>query len=411
MEWIMLSGRLISVQPHPRLKLMKLIISLFFFAICTLFFVVPKVEAAETLNFVHQDHLGSTSLVTESTGKVVSKQTYYPYGSARTSNGTLFTDRAYTGQVSDEYQTGLYFYNARYYDPKIAGFLQADRSNNNVNRYQYVRGNPINYIDPSGFSMVKSNLLVDSKIRLKIIGPKLVGREEIEEKDLSRIALAIFSETDNAAAPASVLELLSWIFINRFLDPNLPVYSQGLGILLTNWQSQLDPYYKEEYIRPEMSTGDLADRALELCYQNSKNCPRMNQRYMVAYEMVKEVYESYSFGKEDPTEGAVYFAHDDKLERTNPIDGSIVKFKDMNQLVSWHQVNLDYMRDKLTNFSGGISQIYDQVWGNLKSKATFLIYGNDPCVWSSTCGYDRPYANRPDKLKLIQTEFAGFTSN
>src|SRR3989344_7241847 len=94
MEWIMLSGRLISVQHNLHRRLMKLkicpkiVFILIFFVLCTLFFVVPKVEAAETLYYVHQDHLGSTSLVTDSFGKAVSKQSYFQYGSTRTLSGT-----------------------------------------------------------------------------------------------------------------------------------------------------------------------------------------------------------------------------------------------------------------------------------------------------------------------------------
>src|SRR3989344_1775280 len=161
MEWIMLFGRLISVQHNPHRRLMKLkicpkiVFILIFFVLCTLFFVVPKIEAAESLYYIHQDHLGSTSLVTDSTGKVVSKQSYYPYGTTR-SYSQLTADnsqpeRQYTGQVSDIDSTGLYYYNARYYNPTIAKFTQADTNNNNLNRYTYTDSNPVNLIDPSGY--------------------------------------------------------------------------------------------------------------------------------------------------------------------------------------------------------------------------------------------------------------------
>ncbi|MFC1932263.1 hypothetical protein ACFLXU_01350 [Chloroflexota bacterium] len=39
---------------------------------------------------------------------------YYPYGGCRNSQGTLGTDKKFTGQRLDG--TGLYYYNARYYD-------------------------------------------------------------------------------------------------------------------------------------------------------------------------------------------------------------------------------------------------------------------------------------------------------
>src|SRR3989344_7838447 len=91
-----------------------------------------EVNAAETVYYVHQDNLGSTSLVTDSTGKAVSKQSYYPYGATRSQTsdvGSKKLERQYTGQVSDTDETGLYYYNARYYNPQIAKFTQADSYN------------------------------------------------------------------------------------------------------------------------------------------------------------------------------------------------------------------------------------------------------------------------------------------
>jgi RHS repeat-associated protein len=62
--------------------------------------------------------------------------------------------RLFTGQRLD--QSGLYFYNARYYDPQIGRFISADTvvpdpsDPQNLNRYSYVLNNPLKYTDPSG---------------------------------------------------------------------------------------------------------------------------------------------------------------------------------------------------------------------------------------------------------------------
>ena len=51
---------------------------------------------------------------------------------------------------------GLYFYNARYYDPTIGRFISADTliqapfDPQSLNRYSYVRNNPLRYVDPTG---------------------------------------------------------------------------------------------------------------------------------------------------------------------------------------------------------------------------------------------------------------------
>ena len=44
---------------------------------------VTPVFASETLTFIHSDHLGSTAMVTDDQGNVISRQSYYPYGETR----------------------------------------------------------------------------------------------------------------------------------------------------------------------------------------------------------------------------------------------------------------------------------------------------------------------------------------
>ena len=51
---------------------------------------------------------------------------YKPWWENRYSSGATPTQRRFTGQVLDEVAGGLYFYNARYYDPTLARFAQAD---------------------------------------------------------------------------------------------------------------------------------------------------------------------------------------------------------------------------------------------------------------------------------------------
>lgn len=103
-----------------------------------------------TVYYGHSDHLGSTVLVTATNGTAAAKQRYFPYGTTKSESGDLHTDRKYTGQISDQDQTGLYYYNARYYDPLTAKFTQADSVNDGLNRYAYVGNNPISRIDPTG---------------------------------------------------------------------------------------------------------------------------------------------------------------------------------------------------------------------------------------------------------------------
>ena len=65
------------------------------------------------------------------------------------------TARRFTGQIEDA-ALGLYYYNARYYDPALGRFIQADTvvpgagNPQALNRYAYTLGNPVRYTDPSG---------------------------------------------------------------------------------------------------------------------------------------------------------------------------------------------------------------------------------------------------------------------
>ena len=76
------------------------------------------------------DHLGSATLVIDTytgTGgpRVVHRQYYKPYGEVALSSGSSRTSVGYTGQRLDT-DTGLMFYNARFYDPVLSYFVSAD---------------------------------------------------------------------------------------------------------------------------------------------------------------------------------------------------------------------------------------------------------------------------------------------
>ena len=80
---------------------------------------------------------------------------YTAFGADRYASGTMPTSYRYTGQRLDA-DTGLYFYNSRYYDPALGRFTQPDTivpdpgDPQSLNRYSYVGNNPVRYVDPSG---------------------------------------------------------------------------------------------------------------------------------------------------------------------------------------------------------------------------------------------------------------------
>ena len=115
-----------------------------------------------TLNYLLGDHLGSTSLVTDATGVVISEMRYNAWGEVRYASGLSPTDytlrqaqgTAYTGQFSYTADFGLMFYNARWYDSSLGRFAQADTiipgGVQGLDRYAYANNSPMIYVDPSG---------------------------------------------------------------------------------------------------------------------------------------------------------------------------------------------------------------------------------------------------------------------
>jgi RHS repeat-associated protein len=80
---------------------------------------------SSTLNFLLGDHLGSNAITTDSSGVKSAEIRYYPWGTTRYTSGTSPTTMQYTGQRVES-SLGLLFYNARFYDPSIGRFIQAD---------------------------------------------------------------------------------------------------------------------------------------------------------------------------------------------------------------------------------------------------------------------------------------------
>ena len=110
---------------------------------------------SNTLYYILKDHLGSASVVTDANGVTVGEQRYYPYGATRFTSGTIYTDKLFTGQ-REMAGLGIYHYGARFYSPYINRFLQPDTivpdpyNPQDLNRFSYVRNNPIRYNDPTG---------------------------------------------------------------------------------------------------------------------------------------------------------------------------------------------------------------------------------------------------------------------
>ena len=68
------------------------------------------------------DHLGSTTLITDASGEKVWSGAVTPFADQESREGDLDESVLYTGKELDE-ATGLYYFNARWYDPELGRFI------------------------------------------------------------------------------------------------------------------------------------------------------------------------------------------------------------------------------------------------------------------------------------------------
>jgi RHS repeat-associated protein len=108
----------------------------------------------EQLYYV-KDFRGSVLALTDSKCKVDTYYDYDVFGIPSEKNhvndqGIRSNIYHYAGYIYD-YTTSLYFVNARYYMPETGRFMAKDiYRGDGLNRYAYVRNNPLVYVDPTG---------------------------------------------------------------------------------------------------------------------------------------------------------------------------------------------------------------------------------------------------------------------
>jgi len=147
--------------------------------------------------FYHSDHLGSTSYVTDEQAQLFEHLEYFPFGETwvEQASNTHEIRYLFTSKELDE-ETGLYYFGARYYDPRTSVWQSPDPilgiyipslddritameagnpfepekdlpggggiyNSVNVNLYHYAALNPLTHIDPNG--LVDLNLFSKSK--------------------------------------------------------------------------------------------------------------------------------------------------------------------------------------------------------------------------------------------------------
>lgn len=125
--------------------------------------------------FYHPDHLGSSSFITNLEGEVVQHIEYVPFGEVfiEARNNVWNTPYLFNAKEFDE-ETGMYYYGARYYDPRLSLWMSTDPMEGEYQghtSYCFSGNSPVIYVDFNGkeWTDLDGNIITDTKNIKKFI--------------------------------------------------------------------------------------------------------------------------------------------------------------------------------------------------------------------------------------------------
>jgi len=106
---------------------------------------------------LHHDALGSIVATTDGSGALKSETIYDAWGNVQQATGQSANKFGYAGHQMDK-ESGLIYFQARYYDPSIGRFITQDpfegdwQTPLSLHHYLYAYGNPTVYVDLNGYA-------------------------------------------------------------------------------------------------------------------------------------------------------------------------------------------------------------------------------------------------------------------
>jgi RHS repeat-associated protein len=140
-----------------------------FFANADSSVVLQMPDPALRLRYYHEDHLGSSSCVTDAGGALVQESALYPFGTARHQFEPKGLAEPYLfAQKETDAESGFAYFDSRFLATTLARFTRVDplvisqhptwlTDPQKLNLYAYCRNNPLAWTDPEGFDSAANN--------------------------------------------------------------------------------------------------------------------------------------------------------------------------------------------------------------------------------------------------------------
>ncbi|MBR6537599.1 MAG: RHS repeat-associated core domain-containing protein [Lachnospiraceae bacterium] len=140
----------------------------------------------ETYQYLYNAHGDVVTLLSD--GEVAATYCYDSFGNIESQTGEVDNSVLYAGYQYDE-ETGLYYINARMYDPVTAQFLQRDTYAGtmydplSLNLYTYCLNNPHKYVDPTGhFVITAALILMAVRIGISVVSGVVSAKAEYDRQ-------------------------------------------------------------------------------------------------------------------------------------------------------------------------------------------------------------------------------------
>jgi RHS repeat-associated protein len=155
---------------------------------------VARSDSTPLIHYYFSDHLGSHGVVENATGTTCEQDIdYYPYGGVEEDYcPNVVQNYKFTGKERDS-ESGLDYFEARHYASTLGRFMSVDPviitperkvDPQQLNRYAYVRNNPLRLVDPTGEILeLSGDLAADTAALCSIVGSGNCDRISINEQN------------------------------------------------------------------------------------------------------------------------------------------------------------------------------------------------------------------------------------